>query len=86
MENPVNHLSHKLIVDQRERINLTGATEVIRFDDDIVEVNTCCGTMTILGEELRLKCLSLEDGALVVQGRIHAVSYQDPRPRRGLFR
>ena len=86
MENPVSHQSHKLILEQRSKLNLTGATEVIHFEDDIVEVNTCCGAMTILGEDLRLKCLSLDDGALVVQGKLHAISYQEPHARRGLFR
>ncbi len=86
MENPVTKLPHKVILDERNRLNLTGATEVIHFDDDLVELNTSQGTLMIQGEQLRLKCLSLDDGALVIQGKISALSYEDAKQRRGLFR
>ncbi len=86
MENPVTKLPHKLILDERNRLNLTGATEVIHFDDDMVELNTSLGTLMIQGEQLRLKCLSLDDGALVIQGKITALSYEEPKQRRGFFR
>ncbi len=86
MENPVTKLPHKLILDERNRLNLTGATEVIHFDDDAVELNTSLGTLVILGEQLRLKCLSLDDGALVIQGRITSMSYEEPKKHRGFFR
>lgn len=86
MENPVTKLPHKLILDERNRLNLTGATEVIHFDDDMVELNTSLGILMIQGEQLRLKCLSLDDGALVIQGKITALSYEEPKQRRGFFR
>ncbi len=86
MENPVTKLPHKVTLDERNRLDLTGATEVIHFDDELVELNTSQGTLMIQGEQLRLKCLSLDDGALVIQGKITALSYEDTKPRRGLFR
>ena len=79
-------LPHKLTLDERKRVNLTGAREVIHFDEDLVALGTDLGVLTIHGTELRLKCLSLEDGAVVIQGNIAAVSYDAPRKNRGLFR
>lgn len=79
-------IPHKLTVDERKRVNLTGAKEVIRFDEELVELDTSLGHLVIQGEGLRLKCLSLSDGAVVVDGTIDSVSYEQPRRSRGLFR
>lgn len=79
-------LPHKLTIDERKRLNLTGAREVIHFDEELVELGTSQGVLTIQGSELRLKCLSLDDGAVVIQGSITAVLYDEPRQKRGLFR
>lgn len=79
-------LPHKLTLDERKRLNLTGAREVIHFDEELVELDTSLGVLMIQGRDLRLKCLSVDDGNLVIQGQITALSYDEPRKRRGLFR
>lgn len=79
-------LPHKLTLDERKKLNLTGAREVIHFDEELVELGTFQGTLVVQGRDLRLKCLSLEDGAVVIQGTITGVFYDEPKPRRGLFR
>ncbi len=84
MEKPA--LPHKLTLDERKKLTLTGASEVVRFDEELVELRTSGGTVLVTGQELKLKCLSLEDGTVVVQGRIDGISYEEPKIRRGLFR
>ena len=79
-------LPHKLTLDERRKLNLTGATEVLHFDEELVELATNQGTLTFQGTDLRLKCLSLDDGAVVIQGSIASVSYDEPKGRRGFFR
>ena len=81
-----NQLPHKVTLDERKRLTLTGATEVIRFSDELVELTTSQGSAIIQGSDLKLKCLSLDDGTVVIQGWINGIYYEDPRPRRGLFR
>ena len=56
----------KLTLDARKKLTLTGAREVVRFDEELVELNTDLGALTIEGRELKLKCLSLDDGTVVV--------------------
>lgn len=73
----------RLVLEERRRLTLTGATEVVRFDEELVELNTALGAVTIEGTELRLKCLSLDSGTVVVEGTIRSFSYEDSRPRRG---
>ena len=79
-------LSHKLTLDERKKLALTGAKEVIHFDEERVELDTCRGIVTVHGSEMRLKCLSLDDGSVVIQGTIAAIIYDEPRQKRGLFR
>mgnify|MGYP003293004799 CR=1 FL=1 len=79
-------LPHKLTLDERKKLSLTGAREVIHFDEELVELDTARGNLVVQGSGLRLKCLSLEDGAVVIQGNISAVLYDEPKQRRGFFR
>lgn len=79
-------MPHKLSIDERKRVNLTGAREVIRFDEELVELDTTLGNLVIQGAGLRLKCLSLTDGAVVVEGTIDSVAYEEPKKRGRFFR
>lgn len=79
-------LPHKLTMDERKKVHLTGAKEVIHFDEELVELDTVLGNLVIQGSDLRLKCLSLDDGAVVVEGKIGSVSYEEPKKARGFFR
>ena len=79
-------LPHSLRLEECGTLTMTGAAEVCRFEADQVEVRTSRGLVTVLGQELRLRCLSLEEGTLVVRGRITGILYEEPGKKRGLFR
>ena len=70
---------HKLTLNERKSLTMTGVTEVLRFEDTAVELRTALGTAVIQGQELKLKTLSLEGGQMAVEGHICSVSYDDPR-------
>lgn len=78
--------SGRMTMDARKKLTLTGATEVVRFDEDLVELNTDLGPLIVEGSGLKLKCLSLDTGTVVVEGEICALRYEEPRRRRGLLR
>ena len=73
----------RLTMEARRKLTLTGATEVVHFDDDLVELNTNLGQLTIEGRDLKLKCLSLDTGTLVVEGEITGLRYPEPERKRG---
>lgn len=79
-------LPHKLTLNERKSFTMTGATEVVSFDENAVVLKTTLGTLTIHGKELQLKNLSLEGGQVAVEGTISALIYEDARPDRGLRR
>lgn len=76
----------KLTMEGRKKLTMTGATEVVRFDEDLAELNTDLGPLVIEGEGLKLKCLSLDTGTIVVEGDLQALSYGEQRGKRGLWR
>ena len=45
---------HSIIIGQRERVSLSGVTEVVGFDDETVLLKTVMGGLTIKGEELHI--------------------------------
>ena len=72
---------HDLTLRQREKLTMTGVTEVVSFDETAVVLNTSLGTMLIQGRELKLKTLSLDGGQVAVDGVVTALNYEEPRQR-----
>ena len=77
--------SGRLTLEGRKKLTLTGAKEGLRFDEELAELDTAMGPLTIEGTELKLKCLSLATGTVVVEGQVQSFSYGEPR-RRGRWR
>ena len=85
-ELPAAELPHKLLMDGRNRLNVSGVKDVESFDEVMVVLITVRGTLVVRGEGLHLKALSLESGEVAVDGLIDALTYEDETPpRRGLF-
>ena len=81
----VLQLPHKLTLNQREDLSLTGVTEVISFDETAVILKTQLGILNVSGNNLVLKTLSVEGGQVSVSGHICSLVYEEPRPE-GFFR
>lgn len=75
--------SGRLTMEARRKLTLTGATEVVRFDEELAELNTALGPVTIEGRDLKLKTLSLDTGTVVVEGELCSFRYEEPRRKRG---
>lgn len=73
----------RMVMEGRSKLTLTGAKEVLRFDEELAELSTGLGNLTIEGTNLKLKCLSLDTGTVVVEGELRSFSYEEPRLRRG---
>lgn len=73
------HLPHRLSLNERKELSMTGVTEVVSFDDTAVVLRTQLGSLMIHGQQLQLKTLSLEGGQVAVEGHISALIYEEPR-------
>ena len=72
-------MPHKLTLNERRQLTMSGVSEVVSFDDTAVVLRTAMGVLTVQGEGLQLKNLSLEGGNVAVDGSIAALHYEEPR-------
>ena len=82
-------LPHKLTLNERRELTMTGVTEVVSFEENAVVLRTALGTLVVQGKDLQLKTLSLEGGQVAVEGEVCALIYEEPRQGGGwrrLFR
>ena len=78
--------SHQLMLENRERLHLTGVTDVDSFDETRVIVYTELGELTVGGSELHIQNLNTEEGALTLEGKISSLFYsQEAEPAGGLL-
>ena len=74
-----DHFPHKLTLNERKNLTMTGVTEVVSFDETAVVLKTSLGQLTVHGQELKLKTLSLDGGQVAVDGDVSALVYEEPR-------
>ena len=70
---------HKLTLNERKSLTMSGVTEVVSFEETAVVLKTSLGLLTVQGQELKLKTLSLEGGQMEVDGEVSALIYEQPR-------
>ena len=80
LENP-----HRLTLDSRSRLTLTGVTEVESFDEEKIILITHEGYLTVSGNGMRIKKLSSENGDAVVEGQINGCVYTDGKKEKESF-
>jgi len=79
-------MPHKLTLNDRRQLTMTGVTEVVSFDENTVVLVTELGTLVIQGRELQLKNLSLDGGQVTVDGMVSALVYEESKSSGGWFR
>ena len=76
-------LSHRVVLEDRSRLTVSGVEEVESFDENTIVMLTNRGTLIVRGEELHIEKLSLDGGELHVDGRIEALTYEEQQAPRG---
>ncbi|MDD6200217.1 MAG: sporulation protein YabP [Firmicutes bacterium] len=79
-------LPHKLTLNERQQLSMTGVTEVVSFDESAVVLLTELGRLTVHGQGLQLRQLALDGGQVAVDGNVSAIVYEEPKPAGGWLR
>ena len=66
-----------IILENREKLNITGILDVFSFDDQMIIIETELGLLTIKGENLKINKLSLDTSDFTVDGRISSLIYSN---------
>lgn len=77
--------AHRLQLEGREKLTVSGVEDVERFDESCIVLTTCAGTLVVSGQGLHIGKLSLDGGELHVDGRIDELAYEDAPDTRGGF-
>lgn len=76
---------HRIELDSRERLTVSGVEDVDRFDENEIVMTTSAGLLIVTGENLHIGKLSLDGGELHVDGRIESLIYEDRGASSGGF-
>jgi len=75
MEKNNSGLPHSVILRDRREACISGATEVISFDDLQAEIETAGGRLIVQGQSLTLGELNRSSGDLRISGKIDRIGY-----------
>ncbi len=76
---------HRLLLEERERLTVSGVEEVESFDENTIVMVTSQGTLVVRGEDLHIEKLSLDGGDLKVEGSVESLIYEADRRKGGFF-
>lgn len=68
---------HKMHMENRNKLEMTGISDVISFDLNKVVLESDYGMITIKGSNLHVNRLSVEKGELDVDGTIEGFAYSE---------
>ena len=77
-----------LILENRERLSVSGVIDVESFNDESVIVDTELGVLVVRGMDLHISKLNIDSSELSVEGDIMSCEYSDrdgSRSKGGFF-
>ena len=74
-KNITSNIIQNLILENRNKLSVSGVLDVLSFDDQTVIIETELGLLTIKGETLRINKLSIDTSEVVVEGQVDSISY-----------
>ncbi|MBM7646454.1 sporulation protein YabP [Scopulibacillus daqui] len=69
--------NHDIIMKSRKKIEITGVKHVESFDHEEFLLETVMGFLAIKGSHLKMQNLNVEQGIVVIEGKIFEMSYLD---------
>ncbi len=66
-----------MILENREKLNVSGVNDVLSFDDQVVIIETELGMLTVKGENLKINKLNIDTSEVIVEGRIDSMAYSE---------
>ena len=73
----MTNVIQNIVLENREKLNITGVLDVLSFDDQIVILETELGLLTVKGENLRINKLSLDSSEVTIDGTIYQLAYSE---------
>lgn len=68
--------NHRVTLEDRSTMTVSGVTEVVSFDEETVVLDTVLGRLTIEGSSLHIQTLDVAAGIVSLSGRIDGLGYE----------
>jgi sporulation protein YabP len=76
-KNMSNTTIQNLVLENREKLSISGVLDVLSFDDQVVIVETELGLLNVKGDNLRINKLSIDTSEVIVEGDIYSLVYSE---------
>ena len=87
LNNSATGVIQNLILENREKLNVSGVNDVLSFDDQVIIMETELGLLTIKGENLKINKLNIDTTEVIVEGKINNLIYSEHQVKNegGIF-
>lgn len=84
----LNGVVQNLILENRNKLSISGVKDVLSFDDQVVIMETELGLLTVKGDNLKINKLSIDTSEVIIEGEINNLGYSEHSKKEvegGLF-
>lgn len=74
---PMKPKVHNIILENRQKLSVSGVLDVESFNDESVIMETELGMLIVRGDDLHINKLNLDNAELVIEGDIYCCEYSD---------
>ena len=76
-------VNHNVIMENRNKLSISGVEDVENFDEQSVVLYTGEGLLTVRGADFHINKLNVDSGEVVIEGEIESLVYSDGGFNRG---
>jgi len=76
-----------VMLENRNKLNVTGVLDVVSFDEETVILETELGALIIKGQDFHINRLNVDIGEIAIEGEIDSAAYEDgfSKPKGGFL-
>ncbi len=78
-------LGHRLNLESRNKLSVSGVTDMGSFDESAAVMETAQGTLIVRGGNLHVEKLNLEAGEVTLTGQVDSLVYEESAKTQGSF-
>lgn len=78
-------LGHRLNLEGRNKLSVSGVTDMGSFDESAAVMETAQGTLIVRGGDLHVEKLNLEAGEVTLTGQVDSLVYEESVKTQGSF-
>lgn len=79
-------MNQKLILEDRSRFSVGLVENVENFTEEEILLKTAFGGLSVSGKNLKMEDLSIENGNILLTGRVDRIEFSEIKEKRSFFK